>query len=255
MNRCRYLVALAVGAAVALLSARTCLSQDLPSEPPAKKEREEAGKATGPRADRPPHGEKAREPRPPREDDFDGPPRKPPRDGVLEGPPAKPPRDGEFGGPSGMLREGGFGPPRRRPRDGDLDRPPLGDRDGPPGANRRPPGPPRWPHEDWASMEKNDPEMFKLLQEDLDLERQTREQAMQYRRAPKAQREKIKVKLQELVNKHFDVRQQRRSLELKRLDEELKRLREAMDRREKARKDLVERRVVELLGPDEDPGF
>jgi hypothetical protein len=25
------------------------------------------------------------------------------------------------------------------------------------------PGPPRWPHADWQSLEQNDPEMYKLI--------------------------------------------------------------------------------------------
>ena len=116
-------------------------------------------------------------------------------------------------------------------------------------------GPPRWPHDDWGSMEKNDPEMYQLLKSDMDLDRQARELAMQYARAPKDQREKIKKQVEELVDKHFEVRQQRRSLELKRLEDELKRLREAMERRETARKELVGKRVTGLLGPDDDVGF
>jgi hypothetical protein len=77
---------------------------------------------------------------------------------------------------------------------------------------------------------------------------------MQYRNATQTERGKIKSQVNELVNKQFDVRQQRRTLELKRLDEELKRLRELADRREKARKELIEKRVTELLG-DDNPGF
>jgi hypothetical protein len=116
-------------------------------------------------------------------------------------------------------------------------------------------GPPRWPHQDWRSIEKNDPEMFTLLRQDMDMERQTRELAMQYRQATKDDREKVKQQIEELVGKHFDVRQQRRALELKRLEQELGRLRETMERRSKARKEIVERRVSELTGQGDDMGF
>ncbi len=69
------------------------------------------------------------------------------------------------------------------------------------------------------------------------------------------QREKLKPQITELVNKHFDVRQQRRSLELKRLEDELQRLRETIDRRSKARKEIVEKRVSELIGREDDLRF
>ena len=75
-------------------------------------------------------------------------------------------------------------------------------------------------------MKDRDPEMYKVLKEDRDLEHRTRELAMQYRRASSDERTKIKQQLEETVNKHFDVRQQRRTLELKRLEGELQRLRE-----------------------------
>jgi hypothetical protein len=101
---------------------------------------------------------------------------------------------------------------------------------------------------------RGDPEMFKLQKEDMTIEQQVRELAMQYRSASKEDREKIKTQVVELVNKQFDIRQQRRELELKRLDEALKHLRDVVDRRAKARKSLVDKRVSELVGAD-DPGM
>ena len=101
-----------------------------------------------------------------------------------------------------------------------------------------------------------DPEMFKLQREDMELEQQSRELAMQYQQskaAPKEDREKIKKAVVDVVNKQFEVRQQRRALELKRMEEQLKRLREIVERRAKVRKDLVDKRVSELIGPEE-PG-
>lgn len=97
--------------------------------------------------------------------------------------------------------------------------------------------------------------MFKLLSQNMDLERQSRELAMQYQQAASGEREKIKQQIVELVNKHFDVRQERRALELKRLETQLQRLRETMEKRSKARKELVERRVSELIGREDEVGF
>ena len=104
-------------------------------------------------------------------------------------------------------------------------------------------------------MRETDPEMFKLLSQNMDLERQSRELAMQYQQAASGEREKIKQQIVELVNKHFDVRQERRALELKRLETQLQRLRETMEKRSKARKELVERRVSELIGREDEVGF
>ncbi len=92
--------------------------------------------------------------------------------------------------------------------------------------------------------------MYKLLREDLQLEWQARELAVQYRLAPEGRRAKIKQQLKELVDQHFDIRQQRRLLELKRLEEELKRLRAAIDHRNESRESLVGKRISQLLGEE-----
>ena len=78
---------------------------------------------------------------------------------------------------------------------------------------------------------------------------------MQCRRATSDDRPKLKKQLEDLVAKHFDVRQQRRALELKRLEAELQRLREAMERRQKAREKLIQERVTDLVGHEEEPAF
>ena len=108
---------------------------------------------------------------------------------------------------------------------------------------------------DFEALGHNDPEMFKLLQEDSELERRTRELGMQFRQAPPEQRERIKQEVHQMVSKQFEVRQQRRALELKRVEAELQRLREAVERRAKARQQLIDRRVSELLGREDDLGF
>jgi hypothetical protein len=95
--------------------------------------------------------------------------------------------------------------------------------------------------------------MYELQGKDIELEQRSQELAWEYAHGPKEGREKLKKEIVELVNKQFDVRQQRRTLELKRLEEELKRLRDMLERRTKARKELVEKRVADLVGPAE-PG-
>jgi hypothetical protein len=105
------------------------------------------------------------------------------------------------------------------------------------------------------ALKDRDPEMYKLLKEDMDFERQSRELAVQYRRASGDERAKIKQQIEDVVGKHFDARQQRRLLELKRLGSELQRLREAIDRRAEARNKLVEKRVSDLVGREDEVGF
>jgi hypothetical protein len=98
-------------------------------------------------------------------------------------------------------------------------------------------------------------EMFKLMQEDINLEQQARNLAANLNGdTPKKDREELKKKLAEFVEKQFDVRQKRRELELKNLEDELKRLREVVDRRAKARKTIIEKRLSDLIGPEE-PGM
>ena len=189
-------------------------------------------------------------------------------------------RDGDDDGPPGPPRGGDYPrtpPPRtfERNREPDGRQPPPPPRDGderqrPPEGRPYSPAQPRGPDggrpmpdafdgpgmlRGGAEMEKRDPEMYKLLKADRDLERQTHELAMQYRRAASSEREQIKQQIDELVNKHFDVRQQRRALELKRLENELQRLREAIEKRASARAVLVEKRVSEVIGREDEIGF
>jgi hypothetical protein len=105
-----------------------------------------------------------------------------------------------------------------------------------------PPGPP-------------DTEMQELDNKEGEAMRTCAELAMKVRHASKDERESLKKELAEAVNRHFDLRQQRRDLQLKRLEDELKRLRESSERRLKARNEIVNRRVAELLGEQDDLGF
>ena len=78
---------------------------------------------------------------------------------------------------------------------------------------------------------------------------------MAYRQASSANRDKMELQLEQLVNKQFEVRQQRRAHELKWLEGELQLLRGAIDRRTKDRKAIVDKRVSDLLGLEDDVGF
>lgn len=189
---------------------------------------------------------------PPREPRREGDPNRPPprEDGDFDGPRDRPPPPREGGPPP----RGGFGPggpgpggPGFRPDDGRGRGPGFGPR-GPnyPGGSRMEPG---------GDLFLEDPEMATLSRADFDLDQQTRELADRLRGAKKDDREKIRGELTEVVNKHFDIRQQRRELQIKRMEDELKKLREAMTKRNEAKDQIIKKRLAELVGNEDDLGF
>jgi hypothetical protein len=107
---------------------------------------------------------------------------------------------------------------------------------------------------DFGQMKEDDPEMFELMQADMKLDQQTREQAEEYRRAKPSEREAIKTKLAKLVEEHYDVRQKRRELELRRLEEQLTRLRDSVKKRVDEKEVMIKQRVSQLVGNPDD-GF
>ncbi len=152
-----------------------------------------------------------------------------------------------LGGPGGGEE---FGPGRPgRPHPGPGGPGPGGPPRGPHGLGPGPRGPhgPGGPF-DWDRLRERDPEMYELHQRDLELERACHELSEEYARAGEARREDIREELNTLVGEHFEVRQQRRTIELERLEKELSRLRESIEARQDAREMVIERRLKELLG-------
>jgi hypothetical protein len=109
--------------------------------------------------------------------------------------------------------------------------------------------------EELDRMRRQDPEGFKLLQGDMDMERQSRELAEKYRAAEGPKKEDLRGQLKVLASKHFEVRQGRREHEVKRLEEQLDRLRSSVKDRAARRDDLIRRRLQELMGEPQDEGF
>jgi phosphomevalonate kinase len=111
------------------------------------------------------------------------------------------------------------------------------------------------PYHDIERLKDEDPEMYGLMKGDQDLERETFDLSNRYRQSMKSEdREKIKAELQAAVEKHFMVRQQRRELELKRLEEQLQRMKESVAKRLAEKGPIIEQRVKELTG-EQDSGF
>lgn len=199
-------------------------------------------------------------PRPRIDDDRPDAPRNPPpgsgagggRPGVGPGGPGGAPGRGPGerdprgpGGPDGGPRGPGFGGPRPGGLPGSY-----------PGAPGLPGGPsPFGPPTDWEQMKRVDPEMYKLEMADQEMERQTSDLSMQYRRAPKEEKAELRKELEEVVLKHFEVRQEKRQLQLTRLEKELQRLRDEIERRTQKRGEIVGKRLSELVGERSDIDF
>jgi hypothetical protein len=137
-------------------------------------------------------------------------------------------------------------------RDPTAPRGPRGEgRGGPPGFRGQfSPGSPN-PFQGPFGMRPNDPEMEKLMRTDVELDRQSRNLAERFRAASKDEQDEIKKKLSEIVTAQFEARQERRTLELKHLEDEIKRIRESIDKRNHSKEQIVDRRVSELLGQDD----
>jgi flagellar biosynthesis/type III secretory pathway M-ring protein FliF/YscJ len=98
--------------------------------------------------------------------------------------------------------------------------------------------------------------MDKLLREDDDLERREYDLADEVKRARGAEaKDKLRKELVETVEKHFEVRQQRRELQIKRLEDELKKLRETMKARGESKDQIIKKYLTELLGDSDDMQF
>lgn len=140
-------------------------------------------------------------------------------------------------------REGDFGPEDERGprRDGAR---PLFDRH--PDEDR----PMRGRKGDLEQLRQRDPKMAELIQQDMELERASMKLAEQFRRAGPDRQEEVRRELAEVVQKHFEVRQQRRELEIVRLAEQLERLQVSLKRRAENKETVIKQRVAQLLGED-----
>ncbi len=102
-------------------------------------------------------------------------------------------------------------------------------------------------------LKQSDPELYEVMKKDHELENHAFDLARKYRDASKDDQEKIKKEIEDTVNQHFDVRQQRRKMQLDRAEKELDRLRKEISRRNDERATIVKNRIDELLGEHKDP--
>lgn len=103
-------------------------------------------------------------------------------------------------------------------------------------------------------MRDRDPEMFKLTQMEQELDRRSHELSDQLRRGRGQggeQNEQLKRQLAETVNQHFNVRQERRELELRRMEQQIEQLRNMVKSHREKRDSAVQHRISQLIGEDD----
>ena len=107
-----------------------------------------------------------------------------------------------------------------------------------------------------ARPRKPDPEMEKLLKADAAMEEQCQAVVRQYREEKDQQvREKVRANLEVLTREHFDLRQERRELEIGRLEAQLERVRAAVKKRTDVKDLIIRRRIAQLLHEEDDLAF
>ena len=103
---------------------------------------------------------------------------------------------------------------------------------------------------------KTHPEFKKLVEEELRLERQSRELVRQAKNEKDLQKKDVlREELRKVVEQHFVVKQERRLYELKLLEERIQELRIQIERRNERKDLIIERRMMDLIGTEEDLQF
>ena len=112
-----------------------------------------------------------------------------------------------------------------------------------------------YPSAGWK-RERADPEMAKLGQADANQGQMVAKIVEQYKAATgQEEKARVKLELEEAVNEHFSLRQQRRELEVARLEARLKKIRESIAKRYEQGQQIVNRHISELLGEGDDLEF
>jgi hypothetical protein len=101
-----------------------------------------------------------------------------------------------------------------------------------------------------------DPETRALNEQEQKIDQDVQRIVVQYKpAADKETRAKLKKQLEDLTSQQFDVRQQSRELEIKRLETELTRIRESIQKRTENRDQIIKRRVAQLVHEEDDLEF
>jgi hypothetical protein len=101
-----------------------------------------------------------------------------------------------------------------------------------------------------------DPESQDIYEKELKIEEEVNALVEQYRAEKDGdERTKLKQKLNDISSRQFDIRQQNRALEVKRLEKELVRIRESIQQRTENRVQIIKHRAAQLLHEEDNLDF
>lgn len=101
---------------------------------------------------------------------------------------------------------------------------------------------------DIENMRKNDPERFKLLQADAEMDRKIKELVFKFKKENDVEKkEALRKEITELCAKHFEVRQQRREMDLARMKAWLNQMEQGIEKSRRNKDKIIEQRIKFLL--------
>jgi hypothetical protein len=98
-------------------------------------------------------------------------------------------------------------------------------------------------------------ELYGQRSEEMEMARQCDSLVRQLAKADVAEKDKIKTKLTEAIDKQFDARQKRHEAEITALENQVKKLKEMVQKRQENRKDIVSKRFEQLIRESEGLGW
>ena len=107
-----------------------------------------------------------------------------------------------------------------------------------------------------ANAFKKYPEFRQIVDKELALEAQSRELMKKFKTEKDAgKKAELEKQLRDVVGQHFDARQARRLFELKIFEDRIQELRKQTEDRNGLKERIVDKRMMELIGTDEDLRF
>jgi Rad3-related DNA helicase len=97
-------------------------------------------------------------------------------------------------------------------------------------------------------LKKRDPAHYERMVKIRQLEERSQVLGRNYREAGDADKAKIETELEQILSELFDLREENRQAEVKRLEERLQELKESLEVRRKNKEKIIERRLAQLTG-------
>ena len=98
------------------------------------------------------------------------------------------------------------------------------------------------------NMRRNDPERFNLLKSDAEMDWKIRNLVFKFKKEKDAEKkEALRKEISELCAKHFEVRQQRREMDLARMKAWLNQMEQGLEKSRQNKDKIIEERIKFLL--------